>query len=193
LQGLAIAAGGYAFGSMLIHPKEALGQSIQGNLEKVPMEARWNLASGSFVSWQVDFYKRVLDTEGREKFLEFINKNSTLIGSRLKVIADQLGLVGNDSKSAAEIMPVMVTIFFGSQQKYELEEATASKARVKCINCTWWTNVQAKKMTDDLCSAYSKYTWEAFAKAMNPKLTSTLVKARPLGDPVCEWVIELKA
>jgi hypothetical protein len=35
---MVIAAGGYAFGSMVIHPKEAMGQSIEGSLEKVPME-----------------------------------------------------------------------------------------------------------------------------------------------------------
>jgi hypothetical protein len=193
LKGFAIVAGGYAFGSMLIHPKEAIGQSIHGYLEKVPMEARWNLASGSLVSWQVDFYKRLLDKEGRETFLEFMKKNSTAIGARLKEFADRFGLAGNDAKSAAEIMPVMTTIFFGPQQKYELYEATSEKARVKCTSCAFWANVQVKKITDDLCSAYSRYGWEGFAKAVNPKLTSTLVKARPLGDSVCEWTIELKA
>ena len=34
LKGLAVGAGGYALGASLIHPEEALGQSIEGNLEK---------------------------------------------------------------------------------------------------------------------------------------------------------------
>ncbi len=67
------------------------------------------------------------------------------------------------------------------------------KARIKCINCAFWNAVQAQKITDDLCSVHSQYYWEGFAKALNAKLTSTLVKARPLGDSVCEWVIELRA
>jgi len=53
--------------------------------------------------------------------------------------------------------------------------------------------VQAKKITDDLCSSNSHYYWEGCAKAINPKLTSTLVKARPRGDSLCEWVFELQA
>ncbi|MGZ3559277.1 MAG: twin-arginine translocation signal domain-containing protein, partial [Thermodesulfobacteriota bacterium] len=43
LKGMAIGAVGYALGSLLIHPKEAIAQSIQENLGKIPMEARWNI------------------------------------------------------------------------------------------------------------------------------------------------------
>ena len=46
LKGLAVGAGGYALGSFLIHPNEAMGQSIESYLEKVPMETRWDLAAG---------------------------------------------------------------------------------------------------------------------------------------------------
>ena len=38
LKGMAVGAGGYALGSLLTHPKEAIGQSIQENLGKIPME-----------------------------------------------------------------------------------------------------------------------------------------------------------
>jgi hypothetical protein len=51
LKGLAVGAGGYALGSMLIHPKEAMGQSIEGNLAKVPIEARWEVAAGGLIFW----------------------------------------------------------------------------------------------------------------------------------------------
>ncbi|MFH0812152.1 MAG: hypothetical protein V2A69_04870 [Pseudomonadota bacterium] len=64
---------------------------------------------------------------------------------------------------------------------------------MKCINCAFWNTAKAMKITDDLCSANSQYALGAFAKALNPNLTSTLVKARPFGDSVCEWVIQLKA
>jgi hypothetical protein len=36
-KGLAVGVGGYALGASLIHPEQAMGQSIEGNLEKVPM------------------------------------------------------------------------------------------------------------------------------------------------------------
>jgi hypothetical protein len=193
LKGLAIAGGGYALGSILMHPTEAIGQSTQDYLGKIPMEARWSITAGGVVSLSVDIYKSLLDKEGRDKFREYMMKTAPATAVRHKDLADRFGLTGNDAKSAAAIIPAMVTIVYGPTQKFEIEAATSEKARVKCVDCALWANVQSKKITDDLCSSLSKYYWEGFAKAMNPKLTSTLVKARPLGDPVCEWMIELKA
>jgi hypothetical protein len=193
LKGVVIGAGGYALGSSLIHPKEARAQSIEGYLEKVPMEDRWSAAAGSNVIWMVFSLKTLLDKEGREKYVEYI-KNQTLRGApRFKAQADGFGFTGNDAKSAAAIRSALMTILYGPQTKFEIEQATAEKARVKCLNCSIWNTVQANKITDDLCSVLSQYSWDNNIKALNPKLTSTLVKARPLGDSVCEWVIELKA
>ena len=193
LKGLAVGAGGYALGSFLIHPDEVWGQSFAGNLEKVPMEARWSFASGGLVSFQVNFYKKLLDTEGREKLIEFTRINSSAGGAWGKRFADRFGMTGTDAKSAAAILPALVILSYGPQQKFEIAEATESRAVVKCLECAFWNNVQAKKITDDLCSSNSHYYWEGCAKAINPKLTSTLVKARPRGDSLCEWVFELKA
>jgi anaerobic selenocysteine-containing dehydrogenase len=193
LKGVAIGAGGYAFGSMLIHPKEAMAQSIEGYLEKVSMETRWNFVTGSAIGLRVDYHKKLLDTEGREKYLEYIQKSSTAAGAGSKGLADRLGFTGNNAKSVAVIIPAVLTIFFGPKQKFEIGQATENKARVTCIECAFWNGIQAKKITDDICSAESQYYWAAFGKAMNPKMTVNLVKARPLGDSVCEWVLELKA
>ena len=193
LKGLAVGAGGYALGSMLSQPKEAMGQSIEGCLEKVPMEARWGFTSGNFLSSTVNLFKILYDQGGKEKYLEFMKENGRMAGAKYKGLADQFGFTGNDAKSAAANISTIVAIAFGPRQKFEIEEATAEKARVKCINCTFWNAARAMKINDDICSAWSQYMWDGRAKAINPKLTSTLVKARPLGDLVCEWAFELKA
>jgi hypothetical protein len=193
LRGMVIGAGGLAFGSMLIQPKEVMGQSIGSYLEKVPMEARWDLTSGVFLYMSVNYFKALYDQGGKEKFVEFMRQQGERQRAGYKGFADRFGFTGNDAKSAAAIIPAMVALYFGPQQKFEIEEATAEKARVKCTNCAFWNVLQAMKITDDLCSPWSRYSWEGRAKAINPKLTSTLVKARPRGDSVCEWVFELQA
>lgn len=193
LKGMAVGAGGYALGSLLIHPKEATGQSIEGNLEKVPVEARWAIAASTVIFWSVSYFKEIYDTRGREQYLEHWKKTSPIVAARSKGNAERLGFTGDDAKSAAAIIPANLIIVYGPKQKFETIEATAEKARLKCLNCELWNAVQARKITDDLCSVHSQYWWDGFVKAMNPKLTSTLVKARPRGDSVCEWVIELKA
>jgi len=193
LKGVVIGAGGFAFGSVLIHPKQAMGQSIEGYLEKVPMEARWDIASGAYRNYTVNYFKTLYDQGGKEKFLEFMKQQGQRARAGYKGLADRFGFTGDDAKSAAAIIPAIVTLGFGPQHKCEIEEATAEKARVKCVNCAFWNAAQAMKITDDLCSPWSQYAWEGRAKAINPKLTSTLVKARPRGDSICEWVIELQA
>ena len=193
LKGVAAGAGGFALGSFLIQPSEVLGQPIEDYLGKIPMEARWNAVSGGLVHFQVNYFKKLLDTEGREKLVEFTRINSSAAGAGGKRLADRFGMTGTDAKAAAAILPALVIMAYGPQQKFEIAEATESRAVVKCIECAFWKNAQAKKITDDICSSNSHYYWEGCAKAINPKLTSTLVKARPRGDSLCEWVFELKA
>jgi len=193
LKGMAVGAGGYALGSLLTHPKEAMGQSIEGYLEKVPLESRWNIAAGGLIFWSVTYFKEIYDTKGREQYLEHWKKTSPIVAARSKGNADRLGFTGNDAKAAAAIIPASLIIVYGPKHKFQIEEATTEKARIKCVNCELWNAVQSRKITDDLCSVHSQYWWDGFVKAMNPKMTSNLVKARPRGDSVCEWVIELKA
>ena len=193
LKTLAVGAGGYALGSVLVQPKEAMGESFQGNLGKVPAEVRWAISSGGMVNYQLMNFKTLLDRVGRDKFVETVKKNSFALGGRSAGLAKKLGFTGNDANSFAAMCTAMVTVYYGPKQEYEIKEFTAQKVTVKCVNCSFWNAVQARKITEDLCSTNSQAWWSGFAHAVNPKLTSTLVKARPLGDSVCEWAIELKA
>jgi hypothetical protein len=193
LKGLAVGAGGYAMGGSFIHPQEARGQSIEAYLEKVPVETRWSMATGGLIYWSVTYFKEIYDTRGREQYLEHWKKNSPLVAARGRANAERLGMTGSDAKSAVEIIPAYLIFVYGPNQKYTMVEATAEKARVQCVNCELWNHVQSRKITDDLCSVHSQYWWDGFVKAMNPKMASNLVKARPRGDSVCEWAIELQA
>jgi len=49
LKGLAVGTGAYVLCSSIIRPDEAMGQSIEGYLEKVSMEDRWNYATGGLI------------------------------------------------------------------------------------------------------------------------------------------------
>jgi hypothetical protein len=170
-----------------------MGQSLQGYLGKVPMEARWAITSGGMVNLQISNFKALLHKVGREKFTEIVKKSSFSMGARNSGLAKKFGFTGNDAKSIAAMSTALVTVYYGPKQKFAIEESTAEKATVKCVNCSFWNSMQARKITDDLCSTHSQSWWAGFAQGINPKLTATLVKARPSGDSVCEWAIELKA
>lgn len=193
LKGLAVGAGGCLLATGLIHPKDAIAQSVQLVLEKIPLESRWSIATRGLVNNEVNWAKTLLDKEGREKFNDIRRRFSPAGGASTKKLAESFGLTGSDAQSAAIIIPAMIAVFYGPQQKYEIEENTANKARVRCLECAFWNQVQAKKISDDLCSLHSRLHWEGFAKALNPKLRVAMLKAKPLGDPICEWLLELKA
>lgn len=193
LKTVAIGAGGYALGSLLIQPKSAFSQSIEGNLEKIPMETRWAFTSGGFVYYQISDDKALLDKVGQEKYNEIKKKNGLASGARNKKHAENFGFTGNDAESVAAMATALVTMYYGPKDKFEIVNATAEKALVRSLNCAYWDTLQARKITNDTCSTWSQSWWEGFVTAMNPKLTLKLVKARPWGDSACEWVIEHKA
>jgi hypothetical protein len=133
----------------------------------------------------VTLWKHMYDTEDREKFIGNTKMQSQVGGAQLKGLANHLGFTwsfpyANDPKSMAAILPVLFTIFDGPEQKYEIKETTAERARLQCIKCMVRNTMQEMKITDDLCSVGSNGAFEGFAKAVNPKMTSTLVKASPL-------------
>ncbi|HTU02254.1 MAG TPA: twin-arginine translocation signal domain-containing protein [Candidatus Sulfotelmatobacter sp.] len=193
LKGVMLGAGSGAVAAGLLHPHAAAAQSIESYVDKVPMATRWDLASTAYLATSVTYFKTRLDQGGKEQFDEFMRANGRQAEARFPAAAARYGFTGTDLKSAVAILPAIVALAFGPQQKFEVAEATADSARVRCLTCAFWNTVQAMKVTDDLCSGWSRYSWEGRAKALNPRLTVTLVKARPLGDPVCEWAFELKA
>ena len=193
LKGLAIGAGGYAIGFPSIFPPEAAGQPSEDFLEQLSMPSRWAIASSGSVYNLVSFSKYRYDKEGQKKYNEDAKKRNQKAGAEMLRFAFRQTWTGHDAKSMAAILPAVITLFNGPRQKYEIEEATTQKAKVKCTHCAVWNAMQEMNITDDLCSMGCQFMWEGFAKAMNPKMTSTLVKIKPQGASVCEWVIELKA
>jgi hypothetical protein len=192
LKTAAFGAGGYALGSLLIQPNAAIAQSIEGNLEKIPMETRWAFTSGGYVYYQISDDKALLDKVGQEQYKEIKRKNGLASGARNKTHAENFGFIGNDAKSAATMAAALVTMYYGPKEKFEIVNATAEKALVRNLNCAYWDTLQARKIADDTCSTWSQSWWEGFVTAMNPRLTLKLVKARPWGDSVCEWALTLK-
>jgi len=76
LRTLVAGAGGYAMGSLAIHPEETIGQSIPRYLGGVSMESRWEAAASALVNWQITFLKMLLDKDGREKLFQYTKEQS---------------------------------------------------------------------------------------------------------------------
>ena len=159
----------------------------------MPISDRWAFTSGGFIYNQISIDKALFDKVGQEKYNEIKKKNGLAMGARNKNYAENFGFKGNDAKSVAAMATALVTMYYGPKEKFEIVNGTTEKALVRNLNCAYWDTLQSRKIADDTCSVFSQSWWEGFSTAMNPKLTMKLVKARPWGDPVCEWAFTLKA
>ena len=87
LKGAAVGAGRNALGASFIHPEDAMGLSIEANLEKVQMDPPWNNATSGLIFWSVSYLKEVYDNAGREQYLEYFKAD---------MVAGETIMVGNE-------------------------------------------------------------------------------------------------
>ncbi len=161
-------------------------------VEKVLAETKWTIATHALTGAAMALSKALLDGVGRERYNEVLRQIWNEAGKASKQIADSLGLSGDDAESIAATAPLVATVIMGPELKFETVEATEGKAMVRCTECPWWNRTKELGISDDICSV-GDHAWNnGLAKVLNPKLTVTLTKAMPRGDPYCEWVYELQ-
>jgi len=165
---------------------------MAGEIEKVPAETRWIIATQGLTGVIVAIAKVLRDVVGQEKYNEIWPQIWAEAGKGSKQVADAFGLAGGDAKSAAETVMLVSVVAMGPEVKAGIVEATAEKAVVRSTGCPYWNRMKELGISDDLCSLSDPAYFNAFAKSLNPKLTLTLTKALPRGDSYCEWVYELQ-
>ena len=126
------------------------------------------------------------------EFLDVVNDKDEVLGKASKQIADNLGLSGDDAKSIVETINTVAVVAMGPEVKFEIVEATAEKVVSRSAGCPWWNRMKELGISDDLCSVADPAYFNGLAKSLNPKVTVSLNKAMPLGDPYCEWIYKLQ-
>ena len=165
-----------------------MAQSVQD----IPGEVRWTIATQALTGATVVGAKALFDVLGREKYDQAWPQIWSELGKASRQIADQLGLGGDDAKSLAETGVLVSTVAMGPEVKFEVVEATAEKAVLRNTECPWWNRFKELGISDDLCSAADPAYFNGLARMVNPKVTVSLTKAMPRGDPCCEWVYEIE-
>lgn len=161
-------------------------------VEKVPAEIRWTIATQALTGAVIASAKALLDVLGQEKFNEIWGQIWAEAGKASKQIADALGLAGDDAKSAAETSLLVTVLAMGPEVKADIVEATAEKAVVRNTECPYWNRMKELGISDDICSVADPAYFNGLTKSLNPKVTVSLTKSMPQGDPYCEWVYELQ-
>ena len=99
-----------------------------------------------------------------------------------------------DAIGAAKLRIVVATLQSGPEFTTEIVEATRKRAVVRTTKCGVWERAKEFELAPEFatCDVGHQTVVEVGLKRVNPKLTFTLTKAMPWGDPYCEGLFEFK-
>ena len=157
-------------------------------LTGIPAETRWTVATKAMTGATAVTSKVLWDVVGQDQYDEMLVQIWTEAGKGSKEIADALGLTGDDAKSVAEAVRSVVIVSMGPECKYVSPEATPRRAVNRLTECCWWNRQKELGFSGELCNAGCPAYNGAFAKSLNPNVTTRRVRARPKGDAYCEYV-----
>ena len=175
-------------------------------LEKIPVETCWALTAKTLTSFIVS---RMLKTStpflgkddgilsllsGWDKEVE-IKAKIYAEGARkmFPFIKDMFNVPVEDAIGAANLLIVAATLMNGPETKFEIVEATPERVVVRWPKCVWMERF--KEFESDPAFIPCPKAHQGFGsgiKAVNPKITHKLTRARPRGEPYCEDVYEFK-
>ena len=157
-------------------------------IEKVPAETRWTIATQAMTGVTMAHMKALLDIL---KFYEVEKQIWTELGKGIKQIADVFELTGEDAKSVQEIVRFVSVVAMGPELKIEFIELTPERAVTRATECPYWNRQKELGIKLD-CPVLDEVYASSIAKIFNPKLTYCVVKALPRGDSYCEFLMELQ-
>jgi hypothetical protein len=164
-------------------------------VEKMPAEQRWAIAGANFVGAWTAVGMFVEPLLGKEKWKE-INDNLWREGGKMSypMIKEALNIPVEDAIGGYKVLAACTTIQQGPTFEDEMLEVTPERVVWNTVKCPWWdTSLQFGEKPEDMnCPSGHQEICEAGLKALDPNFTFKLTKAKPLGDPVCQNVIEFK-
>jgi len=176
-------------------------------LEKIPPKKRWeitaNIIGKLFVMRGEKIIAPVLGKGegiishiwGAEKWQEIHEKIWGDGGAQLsQFVKETFNIPVEDAVGAAKVFIICETLIWGPESKHEIVEENPERVVVRITKCPNWEKYEEFEVDPAFIPCLETHiaAGKEGCKAINPKLTYKLMKARPRGDPYCEDVFELK-
>ncbi len=180
---------------------------VEELLKKIPAERCWDITGKTLTNMVVLRGDKMMPSLlsigegiiapvlGLEKYLEI---NTKIWGDSGKItfplFKDMFGIPVEDAVGAIKLATVVAQLLQGPEFESEIVEATPERAVWRIHKCAWWERYKENEVKPEFVPCVNAHqAWgEEGVKAISPKLTYTLLKAMPRGDPYCEAVIEFK-
>ena len=175
-------------------------------LEKIPAEKRWAITAKILTGLHA---LRIILTRplvgrgegiispilGWEKHEEIQEKIWSERGKRfIPWVKETFNIPVEDAVGAVKLIIVTGDLMGGPEIKNEIVKATRERVVIRRTQCVWIERYKEYEVDTELltCPSAHQANYEEGHKPINPKITYTLTKAIPWGDPYCEAVIEFK-
>lgn len=161
-------------------------------IEKVPAEARWQIAAKGLTG-AIMFLGNALRQEvGEEKFNAVARALWYQAGKDLKEFVAAFGLPVEGAMRIEEAGEMAVLTSMGPEFKFEVVEAGQDRCVARYSRCPWYERHKEQGIGIDLCTFGHGCWGEGFVESVNPDFSYRVSKSMPRGAPYCEVIIERK-
>ena len=176
-------------------------------LEKIPPEKRWAITAKLLTSLNVIQGEKNTapiigkgeninsPVKGAETWTEI---NTKIFGGFFKWwwtrVQEMFNIQVEDAADAVKFVNVTAPLQSGPEWEFEYHDVTRERAAIRVTKCPWWERYTEYEVRPEFIPCLPTCDVEVGegTKAVNPKITVKLTKARPRGDSYCEWVYEFK-
>lgn len=160
-------------------------------IDKVPAEARWQMATKGLTGAVAAYSNTIREAIGDDQYLQFSTGVWGKAGEGAKQFAESFGFSANNAPELADLTEAFALSILGPEFKTENVESNKDRAVVKLTMCPW--HERAKEMgVTPLCEEGHLKWGEGALKSLNPDFTYGITKSIARGDSYCEIVIERK-
>ena len=161
-------------------------------LEKIPPEARWQIAAKGLTGAWTACANALKQVTGEAKYNELNGGFWYQAGKGLKEFVDAFGLPVGDARQIEEAIELAVRASMGPEWEFEVVEATSNRCVTRWLKCPWYERCKEQGITLDLCSDGHPKWGNGVLESLNPDFAHSMPKAMPRGDSYCEVIIERK-
>ena len=161
-------------------------------IEKVPAEARWQIATKGLTASSAAFSAAFKEAVGEEKHNEFAKALWYEAGKGAKEFAASFGLPARTAGEIDEVSRLLALASMGPELELQVVETSDDRCVVQATQCPWRNRAKESGIEWDICTAGHQSWGNGCVESLNANFVFSLTKNMQCGDLCCEWIIERK-
>ena len=158
--------------------------------ERIPVDARWKIASRQASAVPVAYHRAFMESYGDQYYNEIERRVWAAQGREANVIATAFRMPTGNASEVAEALTVASRMLFGPEMSGEISEVSPDRAILVMDECPLVN--RAKEMEADplaACNACHAFC-HAAVESLNENFGIHYTQGMCAGNPLCEMIIQ---